>query len=187
MFLTCCKQTVDYRYSEKHARRSSFALVRWSLVSCSASVTWVCSQSDIFELDEEEIQVEFEISPILPATPTSACSSATSRSRSVKSRVKTIFVVSPRQFLFSASLTPCQGSRSVVEDQAESLSSTKDLYGRRRVQNHHQHHQAPRVSVTEPSLPIRENIPQHQHIVLYSPLPSQSCTLLSLEPVVSNA
>ncbi|KAM5538083.1 hypothetical protein V8D89_008280 [Ganoderma adspersum] len=70
----------------------TFALVRQSLVSCCAFITWVCFQSDIFELDEEEIQLEFEISPTLPSTPTSTCSTVTSPSRSVKSRMKTIFV-----------------------------------------------------------------------------------------------
>ncbi|KAI1781553.1 hypothetical protein LXA43DRAFT_1056152 [Ganoderma leucocontextum] len=68
-------QTVDCRYSKKNTRRSSFAL------------------SDIFELDEEEFQVEFEISPILPSTPTSAYSgSIATSSRSVKSRIKTVVV-----------------------------------------------------------------------------------------------
>ncbi|EJF66248.1 hypothetical protein BD309DRAFT_497229 [Dichomitus squalens] len=56
-------QTVDYRFSPKCTRRSSFAL------------------SDIFEMDEEV--VEFEISPILPSTPNSATT------RSVKLRMKT--------------------------------------------------------------------------------------------------
>ncbi|KAI1781559.1 hypothetical protein LXA43DRAFT_1056106 [Ganoderma leucocontextum] len=69
-------QTVDCRYSKKHTRRSSFAL------------------SDIFELDEEEVQVEFEISPILPSTPTSAYSgsTATSSRSTFKSRITTVVV-----------------------------------------------------------------------------------------------
>ncbi|RDX46901.1 hypothetical protein OH76DRAFT_1485170 [Lentinus brumalis] len=52
-------QTVDHRFPEKR-RRSSFAL------------------SDIFERDEDE--VEIEISPVLPSTPSSACSISTSNS-----------------------------------------------------------------------------------------------------------
>ncbi|TBU35517.1 hypothetical protein BD311DRAFT_772611 [Dichomitus squalens] len=60
-------QTVDYRFSPKRTRRSSFAL------------------SDIFEMDEED--VEFEISPTLPSTPNSACSITTTRS--VNLRLKT--------------------------------------------------------------------------------------------------
>ncbi|TFK91781.1 hypothetical protein K466DRAFT_659813 [Polyporus arcularius HHB13444] len=60
-------RTVDHRIpvNEKR-RRSSFAL------------------SDIFERDEEEVEVE--ISPVLPSTPSSACSVSTSDS--AKSLVK---------------------------------------------------------------------------------------------------
>ncbi|KAI0362622.1 hypothetical protein OH77DRAFT_1515820 [Trametes cingulata] len=63
-------QTVDYRYSESERRpRSSFAL------------------SDIFESDEED--VEIEISPVLPSTPNT--SSSVSTSKSTKARMKALF------------------------------------------------------------------------------------------------
>ncbi|KAI0823571.1 hypothetical protein BC628DRAFT_1411581 [Trametes gibbosa] len=62
-------QTVDYRYPEaERDRRSSFAL------------------SDIFELDEED--VEIEISPVLPSTPHIASSASTSKS--AKARMKAL-------------------------------------------------------------------------------------------------
>ncbi|KAI9065502.1 hypothetical protein FKP32DRAFT_1674830 [Trametes sanguinea] len=62
-------QTVDYRFYKTERRpRSSFAL------------------SDIFETDEEDIQIE--ISPVLPSTPNTASSVSTSRSR--KARMKAI-------------------------------------------------------------------------------------------------
>ncbi|KAI0707804.1 hypothetical protein C8Q76DRAFT_628207 [Earliella scabrosa] len=64
-------QTVDYRYTEK-CRRSSFAL------------------SDIFELDEEE--VEIEISPVLPSAPNSASSISTSTTASVKVRMRAVLI-----------------------------------------------------------------------------------------------
>ncbi|KAI0371659.1 hypothetical protein BV20DRAFT_154771 [Pilatotrama ljubarskyi] len=63
-------QTVDYRYAETQRRpRSSFAL------------------SDIFESDEEG--VEIEISPVLPSTPNTA--SSVSTSKSTKARMKALF------------------------------------------------------------------------------------------------
>ncbi|OSD08394.1 hypothetical protein PYCCODRAFT_1421333 [Trametes coccinea BRFM310] len=62
-------QTVDYRHHKTERQpRSSFAL------------------SDIFETDEEDIQIE--ISPVLPSTPNTASSVSTSRSR--KARMKAI-------------------------------------------------------------------------------------------------
>ena len=90
--LSVVQQTVDYRYSRK-TRRSSFALVRPCAI-CSPVChmnPWHVSQSDIFELDEEE--VEIEISPILPSAPNSACSTISS-TRSAKSMMKTALIVS---------------------------------------------------------------------------------------------
>ncbi|KAI0807651.1 hypothetical protein C8Q74DRAFT_79364 [Fomes fomentarius] len=62
-------QTIDYRYTHK-GRRSSFALC------------------DIFELEEEE--VEIEISSVLPSAPDSACSISTTQS--VKNRMKAVLI-----------------------------------------------------------------------------------------------
>ncbi|KAI0647508.1 hypothetical protein C8Q79DRAFT_959828 [Trametes meyenii] len=63
-------QSVNYRYAETQMRsRSSFAL------------------SDIFEIDEED--VEIEISPVLPTTPNTA--SSVSTTKSTKARVKALF------------------------------------------------------------------------------------------------
>ncbi|KAI0636521.1 hypothetical protein C8Q77DRAFT_1070932 [Trametes polyzona] len=66
-----CQQTVDYRYLDTERQpRSSFAL------------------SDIFETDEED--VEIEISPVLPSTPNTA--SSVSTSKSAKARVRALFM-----------------------------------------------------------------------------------------------
>ncbi|KAH9900899.1 hypothetical protein C8Q73DRAFT_786328 [Cubamyces lactineus] len=63
-------QTVDYRYSEADRQpRSSYAL------------------SDIFESDEEDIEIE--ISPVLPSTPNTA--SSVSTTKSAKARMKALF------------------------------------------------------------------------------------------------
>ncbi|CDO76947.1 hypothetical protein BN946_scf184587.g1 [Trametes cinnabarina] len=65
-------QTIDYRYCKTERQpRSSFAL------------------SDIFEMDEEDVQIE--ISPVLPSTPNTA--SSVSTSRSTKARMKAILTV----------------------------------------------------------------------------------------------
>lgn len=48
-------------------------------------------KSDIFESDEED--VEIEISPVLPSTPNTA--SSVSTSKSARMRMKSLFTVSP--------------------------------------------------------------------------------------------
>ncbi|KAI8982820.1 hypothetical protein BD414DRAFT_85892 [Trametes punicea] len=63
-------RTVDYRYPKTQTQqRSSFAL------------------SDIYETDEEDIEIE--ISPVLPSTPNTA--SSVSTTKSTKARMRALF------------------------------------------------------------------------------------------------
>ena len=90
------QQTIDYRYAEKRSRRSSFALVselHSFFAHCHPRFPRIpLPKSDIFELDEDEEEVEVDVSPILPLSPDGTSSISTTDT--VRSRMKNVLVVS---------------------------------------------------------------------------------------------